>query len=515
MREPTGNEFMKSAMSATFHAAMGAALMLLVAPPCARAAGDSKLSLTSFVQSVMRSDDTIATRRLDLSLAETDIDVARGGFEPVAFIQGRQDESNIQNTAQQRAQYGNLSVYDAKTTEMKTGIATHVFTGTDVEIAYKVDRYRNNLQPPDVAGKEYRSTPAITITQPLIRGAGIAVNRAPITIAEHDMQIASQALRQTVQQRLMDAVGAYISAQEATERVRLGKASLDIAETMLKSSERLVSAGLRGAGAVVEAQTVRDIHKVQLGRARQDLNDARNTMRMLLLADGSADNAAPAATSIGVVDPISQRELKIPANDVLRSAAFQNRPETRMADLRVEREKLRIMVAENQLKPQLDLNASYDFDGLSTSPRSSLDLALRGPHRTWGVGIELRVPLQGNIRAQAQLSAAQMRKGQASTAALAARRRLANEVEATVRAATLAIDQLADQRRLVKSQEELLRFAQSQTDSGRLSSLELLRRQLELRREEEQLLTRRSAVVRASYALAFSGGTLAAELGVE
>eukprot|EP01037_Dinobryon_pediforme_P001373 gene1373-1392_t len=492
-----------------------AALVTTVTAVPSNATEEKVLSLKAFTQAVLKADETITSRRVDVGIAETDIDVAKGAFEPVGFIGGRRDERNVQNTTQQKLQYGNIPIYDSKTTEYKAGVATHFITGADVELAYKVARYRDNLQPANLRGKEYRSVPSISITQPLIRGAGTDVNRAPVGVAERDRQIAVQLLRQAIAQRLMDAVGAYIAAQEATDHLRLARTSLEIAEKLLKDAKRLVAAGIRGDSAVVEAQAQRDTQKVQVGIARQELNDARNTMRMLTLVDPAGPSVLPEAAFIANVAPLDDVVIKIPASDVIRRSAFDNRPEARAADLRLEREQLRILVAENQMLPQLDVSANYDFDGLAGSPQSSLNLAVRGPHRSWGAGIELKVPLQGNQRARALLDASAMRKSQAIMALTAARKRLANEVEATSKAARIAIDMLDDQKQLLASQEALLRLAQAQVQQGHGSSLELLRRQMEVNREEVRLLSRRSAVARAAYALSFTAGTLSAELGLE
>jgi outer membrane protein TolC len=129
--------------------------------------------------------------------------------------------------------------------------------------------------------------------------------------------------------------------------------------------------------------------------------------------------------------------------------------------------------------------------------------------------MELRVPLQGNRTAQAELAAARLRRDQADLVSNAARQRIVNDIEATHEAALLVARQLENQRQLVRSQRELLRQARLQAEGGRLSSIELLRRRLDLLLAEEQLITRRASVERAAYTIAFVTGRLATELGVE
>jgi outer membrane protein len=494
---------------------LAAGFLLLAGASPGAASAEATLSLRGFADSVLQADETLLMRRGDVGIATADIRAARGAFEPVGFIQGRRDRSFTLNTAQERDQRAGRTAFNSRVTDFSAGVATRAQTGADIEVAYRIDRYRNNLQPSSLYGREYRSVIGVSITQPLLRGAGRAVNNAPIAIAEHDLRIANEALRLALLQRLMEAVVAYLQMQEATERVRLLQSGVEVAEALLRNAERMTEGGMRGSGAVVEAQAFRDVRRVQLGQARQDLLDARSAMRNLLLAEGQGGSVTPGATSVGRIEPLVDVVLRLPSQDQLRETAFNLRPESRIAAMRVAREGLRVTIAQNQLLPQLNVTARYDLDGLSDSASGSLDLATRGPYHVWGAGIELRVPLQGNQRARGELEAARLRQGQMEMAGVASRRRIANEVEATREAALLAITQLDAQRRLLRSQQDLLRFAQAQTEGGRLSSVELLRRRLDLFQAEEQLLLRRTAVVRAKYALAFTAGRLAAELNLE
>lgn len=494
---------------------LAAGFLLLAGPWPGTASAEATLSLRRFAESVMQADEGLAMRRSDVGIAEADSRAARGAFEPVGFIQGRRDRSFTLNTAQERDQRAGRTVFNSRVTDFSAGVATRTQTGADIEAAYRIDRYRNNLQPSSLYGREYRSVLGVSITQPLLRGAGRAVNTAPISIAEHDQRIATESLRLTLLQRLMDAVVAYLQVQEATERLRLAQSGMEVAEALLRGAERMTEGGMRGTGSVVEAQAFRDVRRVQLGQARQDLLDARTAMRSLLLAEAQGGSLTPAATSIGRLDPLVDVSLRVPSQNQMRETAFHLRPETRIAAMRIARERLRVMLAQNQLLPQLNVTARYDLDGLAASAGSSFDLAARGPYHVWGAGIELRVPLQGNQRARGELDAARLRQDQMEVAGAAARRRIASEVEATHEAALLAITQLDEQRRLVRSQQDLLRFAQAQAEGGRLSGIELLRRRLDIYQAEEQLLLRRSAVVRAKYALAFTTGSLATELRLE
>jgi len=491
------------------------AAAFLFAAACPVAVADEAMSLRVFSQAVLRSDEALALRAAEVTIAAAGVRSARGAFEPVAFIRGNRDRYNVLNNAQERQQRALNSTYNSRTTVTSTGIGARTETGADVEVAYRIDRYRNNLQPLSVYGREYRSVLGLTASQPLLRGAGLAVNRAPTTIAEYEERIAREALNQAREQRLMDAVSAYVQRQEATERVRVLEGSLSVAEALLAAAERMTEGGMRPGSSVVEAVAFRDIRRVQLEQARQDVLDARTAMQQLVLLDNPTTDGVPQPRAIAPVLSLAERPIAIPASSVMLTQALAQRAELRIAALRVAREGVRIMVAENQALPQLNVTGRYDFDGLSDSSRSSVDRAIYGPNRAWGLGMELRVPLQGNRTAQAELAAARLRRDQADMSSNATRQRIVNDIEATHDAALLVTRQLENQRQLVRSQRELLRQAQLQAEGGRLSSIELLRRRLDLLLAEEQLITRRATVERATYTIAFITGRLATELGVE
>ncbi len=492
-------------------------LALLVSGASQPAASQSVLTLRSYSEAVLLADETLASRRIEIDIAGADLRGARGAFEPSAFIQGRRDRSNVENTAQERLQRGLSNSFDSRVTDFKTGIATRTVTGAEVELAYRIDRYRNNLQPQSLYGREFRSVVGVSVTQPLLRGAGRTYNRAPIDAAEYDERIAGEVYRQTIQQRLVEAVTSYIALQEATERASLLQSSLEVAEQLVRTAERMTAAGARAGNTVVEAIAFRDIRRVQLEQARQDMIEARSAMRALLLAPNGRLGAglAPDPATVGTVAPIPDRRLVVPEASVIRDLAFERRPETRIAALRLSRDAIRVAAAENQVLPQLDVNARYDLDGLSDSAQSSVGRAAGGPNRVWGLGIEFRLPLQGNQRARADVDSARLRRDQSELALSAARQRIANDVESTRESATVALRQLSSQRALLGSQRDLLRLAETQAEGGRISSVEMLRRRLELLQAEEQLLARRAAAYRAHYAIAFSAGRLAEELEAE
>jgi outer membrane protein len=489
-------------------------LIALAAVAWQPAAAETALSLRAFAEAVLLADDTLAGRRLDVDIAGADLRGARGAFEPSAFISGRRDRSNVENTAQERLQRGLSNSFDSRVTDFKAGLASRTETGGDVEFAYRIDRYRNNLQPQSLYGREFRSVVGVSVTQPLLRGAGRAFNRAPINIAEYEERLAEEIFRLSVQQRLADAVGSYIQFQEATERVELLRSSLEVADQLVRTAQRMAALGARPGSAIIEAVVFRDTRRQQLEQARQDMVEARASMRSLLLATEGRlrDGAAPAAVQIRNVPRIGDRALTVPDVESMRNTAFERRSESRIAALRVARDSIRISAAENQMLPQLDITARYDLDGLSDSAQSSVGRAARGPNRVWGVGIELRVPLQGNQRARADHDAARLRRDQSELALVAARQRIANEVESTREAAEGAVRQLESQRALVMSQRELLRSADVQAEGGRMSGIELQRRRLELLQAEEQLLSRKAAAYRARFAIAFTSGRLAEEL---
>jgi outer membrane protein len=94
--------------------------------------------------------------------------------------------------------------------------------------------------------------------------------------------------------------------------------------------------------------------------------------------------------------------------ELLIDTAMDNHPDLLISQKDIELRDLRLAVARNQRWPELDLVASYGFNGLGDSASTSYDKIQEGEFDSWLIGIVGRLPLGGDRGEAAELQKARL-----------------------------------------------------------------------------------------------------------
>ncbi|MEM9007213.1 MAG: TolC family protein [Cyanobacteria bacterium P01_F01_bin.86] len=213
----------------------------------------------------------------------------------------------------------------------------------------------------------------LQLTQPLLRGAGTAVNEAPLEIARLTETQNQLALQQTLIETVSTTVIQYTTLIEAQESVVIQAQALERRRERLNILTALVAAGRNARVDLVDAdRSVADAERdlllaqTQLEAANTALLDQIGTEQAILFsasADTIADLFTVAAARIETFDV-----------EALTAIAYQRRPDYRQAELDPEVADLNQLVAANDLQWQLNVEGNADLGDFSTT---TLGLVLR------------------------------------------------------------------------------------------------------------------------------------------
>jgi outer membrane protein TolC len=167
------------------------------------------------------------------------------------------------------------------------------------------------------------------------------------------------------------------------------------------------------------------------------------------------------------------------------ATAFKLRPEYLSSRKKIEREDIRMVFAENQRWPQLDLKGSYNMNGLDNSSRYSLDRAMNRDYETWSVGVELRIPLGGDKKSKSELEATKQRKRQALLELKAVEVSLANAVDTAVNNVYNLWEQARHHASIVEMNRRLLDTEIERFKAGKSNSRTVLEREENLHKAKE------------------------------
>ena len=206
---------------------------------------------------------------------------------------------------------------------------------------------------------------SVGVSQPLWRGSGEAVNRAPVRLARLQEEKNILGLQTTLIGTITQASGVYFSLVLAQQRLEIEQAGLVRTEAELDRIEALIEVGREAGIKRIEAEADVANRQVLVLDAKNSLRDAQ--LELIKVLDISQD-VRPLATETNALD---QDKIRFADDDTLVEYALANNPayQSQLLDLNVET--IQLLLAEDRLGWDFDLTFDYTNDLSSRSPERS------------------------------------------------------------------------------------------------------------------------------------------------
>jgi len=195
--------------------------------------------------------------------------------------------------------------------------------------------------------------------------------------------------------------------------------------------------------------------------------------------------------------------------------ALERAPEAKIAEGKLAREGIRLDLAQNQARPQLDFKSSYLLNGLDTTTDGSDTDLFTGEHPSWSVGLEMKVPLSGNRQARSDVMTARDRRQQAVLEMHTVQVELANALDSGIKAVQLTAGQMDEHEGMVATRRKLLQTELDKMERGLSTSRQVLQRDDDLNRILEDQLEAAVSHEKAVLALEVTRGTLLERFGLD
>jgi outer membrane protein TolC len=207
----------------------------------------------------------------------------------------------------------------------------------------------------------------LSFQQPLLRGAGININRASIDIARLTEQGNILALKSTLIETITEAIFAYRDLLRSQERLEIEQQSLQLSKDILEATRILIEAGRVAPVDIVQSETAVANRQVSLLAAQNDFESRRLALLDILDIDRTLA-IVPAETP-------RAKPINLDSNK-LRQLAFDNRPDYLQSKLAQEISQLQLRLAEDDKRWDLSLTTSYNyFRARSSDVRAGLVLS--------------------------------------------------------------------------------------------------------------------------------------------
>lgn len=353
----------------------------------------------------------------------------------------------------------------------------------------------------------------LTLSQPLLKGAGPRYAGAPVTLAGLSAKAAGESLDRALEETIAAVESAYwsLGLSEAVER--LSRDSYLRAEELLERNQRMRALELVSEVDLITARRGVQARLTSLTEASRRRQDAADRLLFLVYGDGAAPRAAAFASR--PTEPPLAAPPEVPGLEEAEAAALRGRSDVRALSLAVEQGALAEDVARNALLPEVSLTGSVTTrTGLTDSFRLfSNSRAGDVESSDWSVGVAFSYPLSNRAARGAHLQS--VWESRRRSLALAS-------AEADVRSEVRAADRGVRANRLRLEQAELsFELARQQYEAGRkqlqlglVDSFRLLQMEDDVTLAELVLVQVRYDLAQAITSYALAVGTLRERYGV-
>jgi HAE1 family hydrophobic/amphiphilic exporter-1 len=198
-------------------------------------------------------------------------------------------------------------------------------------------------------------------TQPLLRNLRVDAPRREIQVARKQVALSDAQFRLRVIETVTAVVQSYWDLAYTYSDLAVKQETAQWALNQLEINKRLAAAGALAQVQVVEAEAELQRREGDVLVAMENINRAQNLLKQLLLPDRRdplwAENFKPA-------DEADLRPSRLALGDAIQKA-LASRPELEQLSLQSELNNIEAAFNRDQVKPQVDLLASYLSTGLA------------------------------------------------------------------------------------------------------------------------------------------------------
>lgn len=339
-----------------------------------------EMQLSNVLQASLETNLDLASNAIDIQISEAQVMAALGAYD--VFI-----TAGVNGSISQTPQRGSAFTFalGSRTVGANFGISRKLETGGNISLNVVASRNLTD-QPINFFDADagsfslatYSIIPTLSITHPLLRGAGLKVNRADINRARIAVSQAEAARQLTAQNLVRDIISAYWDLLFAHRDLENKRRSVELAQRQLERTQALVAAGRLSpvdAKAVEQALAARESDVINAENALLSASLDLRTLMGESLADQETLGVLP------MTDPVVKpRPVDVEAE--LETALASN-PQIRQLQLGIESRRIDELVAANNRLPQLDVSGSFTPQGRSVDSVPDATSGNPGTQGSW------------------------------------------------------------------------------------------------------------------------------------
>jgi len=445
--------------------------------------GKLTLSLDDAIRLALGNNTNIQMQHTSIENAQFALVGSKSPFDP-AFASSFSDSRSI---SPQYSQLGGATTLNSLTQATLFGFTQTVETGGNYQVQFNATKFSSNSTF-NLFNPSITTYLAFSFTQPLLRGAGLFVNRAPIVIAQRGVKQSRDGFEESVNDTILAVVNNYWNVVAMRENLKVTQESLDEAQKSYDHDKRSLELGALPPLDIYRSESTVASRKVSVIQAEYALKEAEDQFRQVIGADIDPNIRAYDVDLTDTAEPSESMEtIDIPT---ALEKAMNYRPEMDSMRLQLANDDTSVRVARNSRLPNLSIGGSYESNGLGGPPtplNTALGQTFSAENQAYGFSLNLSLPVR-NHAAEAALGNALAAKKRD----LYSERQLREQITLNV---TNAVHQLEQAKQSVAAakialdlSQKTLQAEQRKYELGNETIYLVLEAQTELSQAEQELL---------------------------
>ncbi|MBD3266491.1 TolC family protein [bacterium] len=357
------------------------------------------LSLADVRAAALQENLELQVQLYSPSLAQETANAERAKFDAV-FGGGYQHAENDTPTASQLQ--GTQSTSDS----FEFGLAKPLPTGGRINVSLPFVKHETN-NPWSTLNPAYDADLSFSISQPLLRDAGIQANTHSIRVAEYQKTMAGAQTKLEAIRVLAAADRAYWLVYGASRELSIRQEQYALALRQLREAKLRVKAGAAPRVEIVRAESGVAARLEGIIQAATQLKLAERNLKRLMNSPLLTIDRPTGIVPTTKPNPV---KLKLQQNE-LTQLALGNRMEMLELELQLVIDASTIDYRKNKKLPFFLMDYTYNVNGLGGSYGDAFDQLANVDHADWRIGVRGEMPI-GNRAAKARLQHAILTRAQ-------------------------------------------------------------------------------------------------------
>ena len=413
-------------------------------------------SIKDFVLMAMENNQELVVQRYSPEIQSEIVQEAWGDFDPkiVGEFLHEEKETNVDQRTF-NSLYSSLfgpsdptSIFHERNQTYRLGFEGLLQTGTQYQMFLQNRKLVNDT---NTFNSEFTSDTIFMVTQPLLKGFGKDVNLAKVRLAKSDLVREEHRLDSVVNRVLQETMTSCVELIFAQKNLEVKRESIQLAQNLLDDNQKSFELGRMSEIDVLQAEVRKSEALEEELQAKTFHVERTNELKALVLEDfGAKEN-----TGFAINDELNT-DYELPRRSVLMETALRNNADFRAAQQYVKSQDIAVLMANNALKPQVDLIGSVSLNGLDfDDPLDAITDYKERDRPSWTLGVAVSYPI-GNHTAKAAKRKAQQQRRQALANVNSSKVQLSARLDSALKIVAISQSRIATSQTSVQLAEKTL-----------------------------------------------------------